>query len=71
MQTVSNSYRSLIFLRNFSTKTMSDPYKVLRVKPNCSIDELKEAYRRMVHLYHPDGKLGNIDKFLEIKSCYD
>jgi len=35
------------------------------------MSELKEAYRRLAQLYHPDGKLGDLEKFIEIKQCYD
>lgn len=47
-----------------------NPYRVLGVSPECSKEEAKLAYRRLVKIYHPDGSNGDIKKFLEIKEAW-
>lgn len=31
-----------------------DPYEVLNISESASIPEIKDAYRRLVKIYHPD-----------------
>jgi DnaJ-domain-containing protein 1 len=35
-------------------------YRILGISPDCSIEEIKRVYRRLVSIYHPDraGSLG-------------
>lgn len=33
---------------------MKDPHDVLGVKPGAGVNEIREAYRRVVQIYHPD-----------------
>ena len=33
---------------------MDDPYRVLRVPPTATDDEVKTAYRKLARKYHPD-----------------
>lgn len=49
---------------------MEDYYEVLRVHPKVSQEEIKEAYRKLAHKYHPD-KGGNSDDFKKIKNAYE
>jgi hypothetical protein len=49
---------------------MKDYYKILRIHPSATEDEIKEAYRRMAHRHHPD-KGGDPEKFKEIHEAYE
>lgn len=50
---------------------MKDYYKILGVDRNASQDEIKKAYRRLAHKYHPDKSHGGDEaKFKEINEAY-
>ncbi len=48
---------------------MKDYYKVLGVSKEASEDEIKRAYRRLAHRYHPD-KGGDAERFKEVSEAY-
>lgn len=48
---------------------MKDYYATLRVHPSVSEEEIKEAYHRLVHKYHPDMG-GNAEQFKELQEAY-
>jgi len=50
-----------------STKSWSD---ILGVPINASADQIKEAYRRLAMVHHPD-KGGDANEFTRIKSAYE
>ena len=48
---------------------MRDYYQILGVPRNASQDEIKKAYRKLAHQYHPD-KGGDEKKFKEVNEAY-
>ena len=47
-----------------------DYYKVLGVEKGASKDEIKKAFRKLAHKYHPDKKDGDEKKFKEVNEAY-
>lgn len=47
-----------------------DYYKILGISRNASKEEIKRAYRRLAHQYHPDKRDGDEKKFKEINEAY-
>lgn len=50
---------------------MKDYYNTLGVSNTATKEEIKKAYRRLAHKYHPDKNNGDDAKFKEISEAYD
>ena len=53
---------------------IKDYYTILDLPPSATLDEIKKAYRRLAHQYHPDKKGDDpyaIARFSEIKEAYE
>ena len=49
---------------------MKDYYKILGVKKEASEEEVKKAFRKLAHAYHPDKSGGDEAKFKEVSEAY-
>lgn len=47
-----------------------DYYKILGIEKNASDEDVKKAYRKLAHQYHPDKPSGDEAKFKEINEAY-
>tara|TARA_Y100001968_G_C19165190_1_gene622864 strand:- start:57 stop:719 length:663 start_codon:yes stop_codon:yes gene_type:complete len=48
----------------------NDPYQILNVHPNSTIEEIKKAYRQLVKIHHPD-KGGDETVMLQINAAWE
>ncbi len=49
---------------------MRDYYEILGIPKNSSEEEIKKAFRKLAHQYHPDKKGGDEKKFKEVNEAY-
>jgi molecular chaperone DnaJ len=49
---------------------MKDYYEILGIPKNAPQDEIKKAYRKLAHQYHPDKNKGDDKKFKEVNEAY-
>ena len=49
---------------------MNDYYELLGISRSASSDDIKKAFRRLAHKYHPDKEGGDEKKFKEINEAY-
>jgi len=54
----------------YSIWMSKDYYKILGVEKKANKDEIKKAFRKLAHQYHPDKKSGDEAKFKEINEAY-
>jgi len=47
-----------------------DYYEILGVSRNASKEEIKKAFRKLAHKYHPDKKEGDEGRFKEVNEAY-
>lgn len=49
---------------------MKDYYKILGINKEATLEEIKSAYRKLAHKFHPDRPEGSAEKFKEINEAY-
>ena len=59
-----------IYLRSNIYAMNKDYYKILGVDKKASKTEIKKAFHKLAHKYHPDKANGNEDKFKEASEAY-
>lgn len=47
-----------------------DYYKILGIEKKATKDDIKKAFRKLAHKYHPDKKEGDATKFKELNEAY-
>ncbi len=60
--------------RQLSFAALKDYYAILEVPPTATVPEIKQAYRRLVMIYHPDKNNDDpyaLSHFNEIKEAYE
>lgn len=50
---------------------MQTYYDILKLNPDCTLEDIKNAYRQLCKIYHPDRNPEDKDRFIEIKKAYD
>jgi curved DNA-binding protein CbpA len=48
-----------------------DPYATLGVAPTAPSEIISAAYRRLARIYHPDGRVQDPGRMIEINRAYD
>ena len=49
---------------------MADYYSTLGISKGASADDIKRAYRKLAHQYHPDKGKGDPEKFKQVSEAY-
>jgi DnaJ-class molecular chaperone len=50
---------------------MKTYYDILELTPDCSLEDIKNSYRQLCKIYHPDKNPDDTNKFIEIKKAYE
>jgi hypothetical protein len=50
---------------------LENPYRVFRLPPWSSMEEIKKKYNELVRKYHPDKNKYSGDKFIKIQKAYE
>jgi len=50
--------------------TKKDYYEVLGIDKKASKDDIKKAFHKLAHKYHPDKNQGDAEKFKELSEAY-
>ena len=46
-------------------------YDILELSSDCSLEDIKNSYRKLCKIYHPDKNPDDEDKFIEIQKAYE
>ena len=46
-------------------------YEILELNQDCSLEDIKNSYRQLCKIYHPDRNPDDKSKFLEIQKAYE
>ena len=73
MGIMQSSYEDDFFEKKTATnqENTNNYYKILGVNENATEQDIKEAYRRLVHVYHPDKNDGDDKMFKKINEAYN
>ena len=47
-----------------------DYYEILGIEKKATKEEIKKAFHKLAHKFHPDKKEGDADKFKEVSEAY-
>jgi hypothetical protein len=68
------THAAFLFIRELSFAALKDYYAILKVPPAATVPEIKQAYRKLVMIYHPDKNNDDpyaLLRFNEIKEAYE
>ena len=46
-------------------------YDILELSPDCSLEDIKNSYRQLCKMYHPDRNPDDSGRFIEIQKAYE
>jgi len=52
-------------------KHNSDPYEVLGISPQATLEQVNDRYRQLAKVWHPDAKGGNLEAMKRLNEAYD
>ena len=55
---------------SFDSLNQINPFEVLGIKPGCSKSELKDAYKSMLLVTHPDKHQGDVSMVMMVMDAY-
>jgi curved DNA-binding protein CbpA len=53
-----------------SSRRIEDPYRTLGILRGADLEAIKSAHRRLAKRFHPDGSMGDEQRFLAVQEAY-
>jgi curved DNA-binding protein CbpA len=53
-----------------SSRPIEDPYRTLGILRGADLEDIKAAHRRLAKRFHPDGSMGDEQRFLAVQEAY-